>query len=245
MLRTAYAWTLGVALTLFWSALGILTWPFSPRGELYLRFARIWSGMILRGLAIPLEVEREAALEPDRPYLFMSNHRSVFDIFALFLATRHSLRMVAKRELFVIPIFGWAMWMCGFIPIDRSDRESAIESLNEAARRVREGISVLVFPEGTRGRGTELLPFKKGGFMLAVQAGVPVVPVAIRGSERIMPKGTLRVGRGRILVHMGRPIPTAGRGTEDREKLSHEVREAMEGFLQRSGAGAPADRMSA
>ncbi|MGH7571270.1 MAG: lysophospholipid acyltransferase family protein [Gemmatimonadota bacterium] len=231
MLRTAYAWTLGVALTLFWSTLGILTWPFSRRGELYLRFARIWSGMILGGLSIRLTIESEDELEPDRPYLFMSNHRSLFDIFALFLSTRHSLRMVAKRELFFIPIFGWAMWMCGFIPIDRSDRESAIKSLNEAARRVRDGISVLVFPEGTRGSGSGLLSFKKGGFVLALQAGVPVVPVAIQGSERIMPKGSLRVGRGHILVRLGRPISTAGRGTGARDALMTEVRAAIERLL--------------
>lgn len=231
MLRTVYAWAMGVALTLFWSTLGILTWPLSPRGELYLRFARIWSGMILRGLSIPLEVETETELDRDRPYLFMSNHRSVFDIFALFLAVRHSLRMVAKRELFFIPVFGWAMWMCGFIPIDRSNRESAIESLNEAARRVRGGVSVLVFPEGTRAHGKSLLPFKKGGFVLALQAGVPVVPLAIRGSERIMPKGSLKVGRGAIHVRVGRPIPTAGRTVLTRDALMTEVRRALEDLL--------------
>lgn len=240
MLRTAYAWTLGVTLTLFWSTLGLLTWPVSPSGELYLKFARIWSAMILRGLSIPLEVESEAELDPHRPFLFMSSHRSVFDIFALFLATRHSLRMVAKRELFFIPIFGWALWMCGFIPIDRSNRESAIRSLAEAARRVREGISVLVFPEGTRGPGDRLLPFKKGGFVLALEAGVPVVPIAILGSERIMPKGSRKVGRGRILVRLGRPIPTVGRGSGDRDALMGEVRHAIEA-LERPVA-APSSR---
>lgn len=240
MLRTSYAWAMGVTLTLFWSTLGILTWPLSPRGELYLKFARIWSGMILRGLAIPLTVEHEAELDETRPYLFMSNHRSLFDIFALFLATRHSLRMVAKRELFLIPVFGWALWMCGFIPIDRSDRERAIESLNRAARRVREGVSVLVFPEGTRGPGDGLLPFKKGGFVLALQSGVPVVPVAIRGSEGIMAKGSLRVGRGAIRVRTGRPIPTAGRGAEARDALMGEVRSALETLLE--AAVAPSDR---
>jgi 1-acyl-sn-glycerol-3-phosphate acyltransferase len=240
VLRTAYAWTLGVFLTLFWSTLGLVTWPVSPRGELYLKFARIWSGMILRGLSIPLEVEREAELDPERPFLFMSSHRSVFDIFALFLATRHSLRMVAKRELFFIPIFGWALWMCGFIPIDRSNRESAIRSLGEAARKVREGISVLVFPEGTRGPGDGLLPFKKGGFVLALEAGVPVVPIAILGSERIMPKGSLKVGRGRIRVRLGRPIPTSGRGSGARDALMSEVRHAIE-TLERPVA-APSSR---
>jgi 1-acyl-sn-glycerol-3-phosphate acyltransferase len=136
--------------------------------------------------------------------------------------------MVAKRVLFWIPILGWSMWMCGFIPIDRSNRESAIRSLEEAARKVREGTSVLVFPEGTRGPGGGLLPFKKGGFVLALQAGVPVVPIAILGSERIMPKGSLRVGRGRIRVRLGRPIPTAGRKSGARDALMGEVRHAIE-----------------
>lgn len=239
MLRTAYAWTMGVILTLFWSTLGLVTWPVSPRGELYLKFARIWSGMILRGLSIPLEVEREAELDPEHPFLFMSSHRSVFDIFALFLATRHSLRMVAKRELFFIPIFGWALWMCGFIPIDRSNRESAIGSLAEAARKVRQGISVLVFPEGTRGSGDGLLPFKKGGFVLALEAGVPVVPIAILGSERIMPKGSFKVGRGRIRVRLGRPIPTAGRGPGARDALMSEVRHAIETLGRPVAAASP------
>lgn len=231
MVRTAYAWAIGVAYTLFWATLGIVTWPFSPRGDLYLRYARIWSGWILASLDIPLTIERKTRLDPDQTYLFMSNHRSVFDIFALFLATDHSLRMVAKRVLFFIPILGWSLWMCGFIPIDRSHRTKAIESLHEAARRIRAGISVLVFPEGTRGRGMGLQPFKKGGFMMALQAGVPVVPVVVLGTEKIMPKGSLAVGRGMITVRMGEPISTAGRGPAARDALMAEVRAQMEDLL--------------
>ena len=134
--RTVFAWTIGVVYTLFWSSVGIITWPFSPRGELYLSLARTWSRWILATLRIPFSVESQATLESDQPYIFMSNHRSVFDIFALFLATEHSLRMVAKRALFFIPIFGWALWMCRFIPIDRSDHEKAIKSLENAARKI-------------------------------------------------------------------------------------------------------------
>lgn len=227
MARTVYAWTVGIVYTLFWSTLGILTWPLSPRGELYLAFARIWSRWILASLGIPLAIEGDDRLDPRRTYVFMSNHRSVFDIFALFVATRHPLRMVAKRGLFFIPVFGWSLWMCGFIPIDRSNRESAIRSLRKAAHRIRRRISILVFPEGTRGHGVALQPFKKGGFVMALEAGVPVVPVVIEGTEGIMPKGSLRVGRGSIRVRFGPPISTAGRGIDGRDALMVEVETAM------------------
>lgn len=242
MARTLYAWTVGVVATLFWSTLGILTWPFRPRGELYLAFARVWSRWILASLSIPLTVEGRDRVGP-APVVFMSNHRSVFDIFALFLAIEHPLRMVAKRVLFFIPIFGWSLWMCGFIPIDRSNRENAIASLAEAARRIRRGISVLVFPEGTRGRDV-LQPFKKGGFVMALQAGVPVVPVMVLGTERIMPKGSLRVGRGAITVRFGNPIPTAGRGIDARDSLMAEVRASMERLGARPVAAAGHARLA-
>jgi 1-acyl-sn-glycerol-3-phosphate acyltransferase len=227
MARTAYAWLVGVAFTVFWASLGILTWPLSPRGDLYLLYARIWSGWILESLDIPLEVTGRERLEPGRTYVLMSNHQSVFDIFALFRAFDRPFRMVAKRTLFWIPILGWSMWMCGFIPIDRSDRESAIRSLDRAARKIRSGISVLLFPEGTRSRDGTVHPFKKGGFMLALKAGVPVVPVVVLGTDRIMEKGSLEVGRAEVTVRIGEPIATAGRNPKERDRLMEEVRRAM------------------
>lgn len=229
MIRTLWAWAVGVVLTVFWSTLGILTWPLSPSGNLYLKYARIWSRWILSLLGIDVAVDGRDRLDPDATYLFMSNHASTFDIFALFVATEHPLRMVAKREIFFIPIFGWSLWMCGFIPIDRSNREGAIESLHEAARRIRDGISVLVFPEGTRSRDGRLLPFKKGGFMLALDAGVPVVPVVVLGTDAIMEAKSLEVRKGTITVRFGEPIPTADPGVEpgDRDRLMRRVRGAM------------------
>lgn len=229
MIRTLWAWAMGGVLTLFWSALGIVTWPLSPRGDLYLRYARIWSRWILALLGIDVAVDGRDRLDRDATYLFMSNHASTFDIFALFVATEHPLRMVAKRELFLIPIFGWSLWMCGFIPIDRSNRERAIASLEKAARRIAHGISVLVFPEGTRSRDGRLLPFKKGGFMLALDAGVPVVPVVVIGTESIMEAKSLEVRKGTITVRFGEPIPTAGLDVErgGRDRLMREVRASM------------------
>ena len=227
MWRTAYAWLVGVAYTVFWASLGILTWPLSPRGDLYLLYARIWSGWILGFLGIPLAVTGRERLEPGQTYVLMSNHQSVFDIFALFRSCDRPFRMVAKRILFWIPILGWSMWMCGFIPIDRSNRDSAIRSLDRAARKIRSGVSVLVFPEGTRSRDGTLQPFKKGGFMMALEAGVPVVPVVVLGTDAIMEKGSLRVGRADVTVRIGTPIETAGRGARGRDRLMDEVRRAM------------------
>jgi 1-acyl-sn-glycerol-3-phosphate acyltransferase len=227
MVRTAFAWTIGVLYTLFWSTMGIVTWPLSPRGDLNLRYARIWSRWILATLRLPIVVEGRERVDAGQTVLLMSNHRSVFDIFALFVATEHRLRMVGKRSLFFIPIFGWSLWMCGFIPIDRSNRIRAIASLERAAERIRSGISILVFPEGTRAVTSALQPFKKGGFMLAIKAGVPVVPVVISGTEEIMPKGSLRVGHGTITVRFGEPIETAGLRPEDRDELMDRVRKSM------------------
>lgn len=238
-MRTAWAWSMGIVTTLFWSSVGILTWPFSPRGDLYLRLARIWSRGILWSLGIPLSVEGAERLDPRATVLFMANHRSLFDIFALFVATEHGLRMVAKRTLFLIPIFGWSLWMCGFIPIDRSNRTSAIRSLDRAALRIRRGVSVLVFPEGTRNSGPGLLPFKKGGFVLALKAGVPIVPVMVMGTDRIMPPGSLRVGRGEIRVRFGDPIPTADLAASDRDRLMATVETAMERLESGPLAGRP------
>jgi 1-acyl-sn-glycerol-3-phosphate acyltransferase len=227
MWRTAYAWLVGVVYTVFWASLGILTWPLSPRGDLYLLYARTWSGWILKSLGIPLDVTGRERLESDQTYVLMSNHQSVFDIFALFRSCDRPFRMVAKSTLFWIPILGWSMWMCGFIPIDRSNRDSAIRSLERAARKIRSGVSVLVFPEGTRSRDGTLQPFKKGVFMLALKAGVPVVPVVVLGTDAIMEKGSLRVGRADVTVRIGTPIETAGRDARGRDRLMEEVRRAM------------------
>jgi 1-acyl-sn-glycerol-3-phosphate acyltransferase len=152
--------------------------------------------------------------------------------------------MIAKRGLFFIPIFGWSLWMCGFIPINRSNRESAIKSLHKAAHRMRNGLSVLVFPEGTRGTSPTIQPFKKGGFYLALQSEAPVVPVVLLGTDRILPKGGSKVNRGSITVRIGEPIETAGLGIAARDRLMGEVRSAMERLAEtHSEAAAPSPRL--
>jgi len=171
---------------------------------------------------------RRVPLDPRRPYVFMSNHASHFDALAVVAALpEFQLRWVAKRELAEIPIFGWALQRAGHIIIDRSNPEQAIASLRAARTIMETGISVMIFPEGTREeRDNELLPLKKGGFMLALETGVPIVPLAVRGSRAVLPRDDWAIRSGTIEVIVGEPIAVAG---EAREALIRRVEE----FLRR------------
>ena len=186
----------------------------------------------------------DPALDRSRPCVYVANHQSQFDIPALVLAMPAEFRMVAKRELLHIPIFGWALWLAGFVFIDRTDRDRAIERLEKTVRILRKGISVVVFAEGTRSRDGRLLPFKKGGFILALKAGLPIVPVSIRGGREILPKGSLRVRPGAIDVVFGAPIPTTSYTFESRDDLIALTRARIEAALLQPTAAVP-DRIPA
>lgn len=228
-----WAWAIGW--TIVWATLGILTWPLSPSGSLYLRYARIWSRMAMWGCGIEIVRVGDPKIDWSKPYVFMSSHESIFDIMALFIAVPCDIRMLSKVELRRIPILGWSMWMAGFVFIDRKSPAAAKRSIERAAASVKAGRSIVIFPEGTRGDGTTLLPFKKGGFVLAMQSGVPIVPVAIRGSAATLPKHTWFPRGGRIEVCIGDPIATAGLGAEDKNALAERTRTTMQA-LKDAGA---------
>lgn len=138
-----------------------------------------------------------------------------------------TVRFLAKRELLHVPIFGWAMRSAGHIPIDRKDRKAAVDACGEAGTMIRDGTSALVFGEGTRSRTGELLPLKKGAFVLAIQAGVPVVPVYLEGTYDVLPKGTLALKRRPITMRIGPPISTKGLTYADRDDLGARCREEL------------------
>jgi len=163
----------------------------------------------------------------------MSNHRSQFDILAVVVGlSDHQLRWVAKKELTRVPVFGWALKHTGHIIIDRSDSQQAIASLRAARSQMERGISVVLFPEGTRSEaGQALLPLKKGGFMLALETGFPIVPVVVRGSREILPRGSWRAAPGEIEVVVGGPIQVAG---VPRDELMARVRDFMLAHLRAS-----------
>lgn len=143
---------------------------------------------------------------PDGPLIFASNHESALDIWVLVECLPRIVRFIAKAELFRIPVFGWYLRLGGHVRVDRGDPAQAISSLRTAAAAVRGGTSLIVFPEGTRSREGKIQSFKKGPFALAMEAGVPVVPVAITGSAEVTPKGLVAVWPGTIRVAVGEPV---------------------------------------
>ena len=194
------------------------------------RVCQLWVWINLVACGVRVHVQRLGSLDPRHAYVFMSNHVSQYDVLAVVAALEEfQLRWVAKKELTRIPVFGWALKHSGHIIIDRSNHEQAIASLRAARTQMEDGISVMIFPEGTRGAaGQPLLPFKKGGFMLALETGFPVVPLAIRGSGRILPRGSLSPASGDIEVVVGPPIPVAGL---DRDELMRRVRDFLSSYV--------------
>lgn len=213
--------------TLVFGLLAILASFFSRTGNSVHHIAQWWGKSILLVSGIRTMTSGFSDDMRGRSYIFMSNHQSNFDIPVLYSALPVQFRWLAKAELFKIPIFGWGMRGAGYISIDRSNRQSAFESLAKAAQAIRGGTSVMIFPEGTRSRDGSLLPYKKGGFVMAVDAGVPIVPVVIAGTHAIMPKGRLLIRRQWVRVNVGLPIETSAYTRATKNDLMDRVRSAM------------------
>ena len=173
--------------------------------------ARAW--LLLSGVRI--KVKGLELLDPKQTYVFVSNHRSYLDTAAMFVYTGRRIGLLAKKELLKVPLLGVGMGFVNVMAIDRSNRESAIRTTEAAAKRIRLGVSFAVFVEGTRAKPGELLPFKKGAFYMARQAGVPVVPVAIKNSDVLMGKGTGEARSGTIEMIFLPPVDTASRTTDE------------------------------
>jgi 1-acyl-sn-glycerol-3-phosphate acyltransferase len=202
-------------------------------GDFSIWLARhLWAPGGLRVAGVRLEVTRLAPV-PEGPAMYASNHESILDPWALFVAIPRSIRFLAKAELFRLPIFGHYLRLAKFIEIDRRNRSRAVASLRAAGEIVRAGTSLAVFPEGTRSADGRILPFKKGPFVLAEEAQVPVVPVAIAGASRVMPKGQLRVRPGVIRVGIGAAVHPSE--FPDREALLAEVRRRVVSLHQLIG----------
>ncbi|HEX7552749.1 MAG TPA: lysophospholipid acyltransferase family protein [Geothrix sp.] len=222
------------------TALGILlAVPFLGRPRAFFAVGPMYA----RGMAwfchIPFTLQGwermpEAIREGRQPVIFMSNHESQMDPPVLIAALPLPAVYLAKKELQYFPFIGWAAWAAGVIFIDRGDRERALRSIHAAALEIRGGKSVVIFPEGTRSRTGQLLPFKKGGFALAQDAGVPIIPIATVGGFQVLPRGTLRFRPGRYLVLMGEPVDPADH--PDRESLMTAVRSQIEALVAEAHA---------
>lgn len=185
-----------------------------------------WSRQLLRAAGTPVRVEGMERI-PAGPVVYASNHSSMFDIWALSATLPGSVRMVAKQELARIPLVGPAMVAAGHVMIDRPHPRRALEAYERAADVIKSGVSAVVFPEGTRSRTGELLPFKNAPFGLAIAAQVPVVPLYVRNTFEILPKGGCLLHPRPIRIEVGDPIPTAGMALERRQELRDRVRAAI------------------
>jgi 1-acyl-sn-glycerol-3-phosphate acyltransferase len=222
-----------IPLTFLFSVSAIISTLFDSSGRAYAWHARLWSrlGLAMNGVTVTLTGTEHL---PEGPVIFMSNHQSNFDIFSLLAAMPRQIHWIAKKELFEIPFFGHSMRRGGYIPLDRSDGRKALQSMDEAAATIHQGKSVVLFPEGTRTPDGSLLPFKRGGFILARKAAVPVVPVTINGSGRINPANQIRLYSGNIHITLHPPLvaPPELRRSEAETWMMEAVREQIESALE-------------
>ena len=189
--------------------------------------ARFWANSILWVARAKITVSGAEKLDPDRSYIYMANHQSNADIPLLLGQLPVQFRWLAKAELFKIPVFGRAMRGVGYISIDRSNRKSAFESLERAARTIRNGTSLLIFPEGTRSRNGHILPFKKGGFVLSVDSGVPIVPIIIRGTRDIISKGHFMIRPAPVTMQILDPVETTSYTRKTKDALLAHIRSIL------------------
>lgn len=229
--------------TLFFSVLSILASLIPPRGRWVYYTARLWARGALVASGVRLRIEHEAPLDRRGRYVFVANHQSLFDIPALLAASPGQVRFLAKASLFRIPIFGWAMAAGGFVPVDRGDRDRARGSFSQAIERLdRDGVSVLLFPEETRSPDGRLLPFRRGGFLLALKTGRPIVPVGVEGSFAVQPRHSFAIRPRPITVRYGAPLDLASESVRHLSERIESVRGKIAGLARTDLAGGEAMR---
>jgi 1-acyl-sn-glycerol-3-phosphate acyltransferase len=210
--------------TAFWVCIALLIRLLSRRSRVPLALARrVWAPSVLRAIGSRVQIVESAPLDYRRPHLFVANHQSFVDIPVLFAALPTELRFLAKRELRRIPIVSWYISAMGMVFIDRQDSEASRESVEDMAEVLKDGSSMVSFPEGTRSRTGEVQSFKTGSFVAAIKSGVPVVPVAIAGSAQALPPDRFTLRPASIQVKVGSPIPTHGMSLNDRRHLADQA----------------------
>ena len=213
------------------ATISLLLWPFDRTGEMQHWCARWWCRLVAWSIFARIHVYGTENVNANQNYVYMANHSSLIDTPALFAYLPYQFRIMAKKELFYIPFMGWHLWSAGNFPIDRSDPRKTANSLRRVIDGVRGGKSLAVFPEGTRTPDGRLQEFKHGAFKVAVRAGVPIVPVSIRGTFELLPKTTLAPRPGRVDVIIGTPIDTLGYSEKNLGDLIARTRDAIQANL--------------
>lgn len=232
MLRAYLYLSLFIPLTVLMSSAALISTFFDATGITYHRIACTWSSICLRMAGVTVKVSGLENIPEGTPVIFMSNHQSSFDIPALYKAIPVRFSWIAKEALFSYPIFGQSMRRAGYIPLNRKSGRKSLASLIAAAGKIKNGTSVLIFPEGTRSEDTRLIPFKKGGFLLAEKAGVPVIPVAISGSGRINPANRIWIKPGEIRIKFAEAVVSNSKTSLSSSELMDLVRCKIEANLE-------------
>lgn len=224
MIRSLSIIITSVIFTFVCSFIAIVMGLFKTYSDSINNFIRFWARTILRISGIKVEIVGQENPDPHIPTVYLSNHGSLFDILAAIYSIPGTVRFIAKKELFRIPIFAQGMKLAGMIKIDRGNSVKARRTIEEAINIMRKGVSVIIFPEGTRSREGNIRPFKKGGVILAINGKFPIIPTAISGSFHIMKKNSLHLRKGKIKVHFTEPILTDSYQIADRNILVEKVR---------------------
>jgi 1-acyl-sn-glycerol-3-phosphate acyltransferase len=214
--------------------LGLLPWPHHP-GGFFDWVARVYARQLLSAAGVEVRIEGIENVAPEGPQIIACNHQSFFDILVVMASLPVRARFVAKKELFRVPFFGWAIHFLGHIRLDRQNRKQAFAAYEIAAETlVQHRMHVVVFPEGTRSRSGLLLPFKKGPAVLAIAAGVTVVPCYCAGTFDILPKGSIRVRPHPVQLLFGPPLDAAGLTYDDRDAFTERLYAAVAALRARS-----------
>jgi 1-acyl-sn-glycerol-3-phosphate acyltransferase len=224
MVRSALLVSFSIIITAFLSLSAVIISFISPGENKIHKIAYLWAKTLLKLSNVRVDVEGVENVLTDRPQIFMSNHQSDFDILIVLAYIPGQFRWIAKKELFKIPIFGKAMRNAGYIEIDRQHHENAMKSLEEAAQKIRNGKSVVTFPEGTRSKDGTIKPFKQGMFYLAIQSGIAIIPISIVGAHEIMPKRSLAIKTGKIKMIIAPPVDVSSYSIETRAELIDKIR---------------------
>jgi 1-acyl-sn-glycerol-3-phosphate acyltransferase len=232
MIRGIFTFIVMIVSTAILGTLATIGSLLRRQSDISIHLARLWSRLNLAATGLRPEYSGLENASKSTPCIFLANHQSTLDIWLLLMILPFSTRFVAKDSLFRLPILGWALRASGFIPIDRSNRTSALRSLEKAVNKIRDGRSIVLFPEGTRSRDGRMGRFKKGAFYLALKAGVPVVPVSLRGTFNALPPGMYRIHKGPVVVRVHPPIDVAPYLPDDIKGLSSIVRATIIGGLE-------------
>jgi len=227
MIRTVFAMLTVVVMTIIIGLSVMLVGIFNPYSTSVNVLGRIWSRSLLFAAGVKVTVEGLENIDPNTSYVFVGNHQSHYDVPAVFSSVKNTMRFFTKKELFSIPLFGWAMSSAGMIKIDRSNRKEAINSMNLAVETIHKGVSLVVFPEGTRSTDGKIQPFKKGGFVIAIRGKIPILPMSISGSSFILKKHSLMIEPGVIKIVFDKPIDTSKYSKAEKEKLIEVTRQVI------------------